>query len=1350
MFAHSLTIPCFMKKLHCLIIALLPIFVYCQEIYFEHLRVENGLSQPSVLSIYQDELGTMWFATRDGLNRYNGKEIEVFKPIYGDATSIPANNVRLVCGDQKGHLFVHSKYTASQYDLKTQKFSQIKEGGVQTLHYQDNTLWVCTYDSIFSYHTDDKSLNLFYAFDKFLGVNITSVLESSDKKLFVGTQGKGLYVVNANKKIDHILPDIHVVSFYEDIYGNVWVSTRWTGLIVLKDNKIIAHYTHQADNPKSISSDFVRSVCMDNLGNYWVATLEGLHKLNVKTNTFEQYRNLQSEFVGLGNSSIWSVIKDKHGTIWLGSYFGGVDYFNPESGFFSIYKADESDSQKLGFSVISRMVEDKYGNLWIGTEGGGLNYLDRKSRKFRHFRHNPLKNSISNNIVKSLLYDEENEILWIGTHLGGLNSYDIKRNIFNTYLFKPDSKGQNHEDGIRHILNYKDKIIVGSMRGVKLFDKKSHQFTRLIENDNDKMNQRQIINMMIDKDENLWFSIATDLYRYDLNKKQLYKMLKNFQLGNSISVIYQDLSGRIWLGTTGHGIGLFNFENDSIFFYNSNNSELMNDYINDIKEAKSGDILISTNLGLSRFNIDRKRFQNYNTNNGFPISTINENSLYITKDKEIFLGGTTGLISFYETNLNRKSKPTEINFVGLKVNNEKVLPGDKTKILKESFYYTDEIELNHNHSIITIDFATTGYTRSMNADIQYMLEGFDKKWTSSGFRNSVTYTNLNPGSYKLHMRINPNETEDGNSPVKTLSIIVNPPFYKTALAYIIYILLIVGLLLFILNFYISKLKFKTTLEFEKKEKQRMEDLNQSKLRFFTNISHEFRTPLTIITSQIEMILQTNDVKPSIYNKLLSIFKNTERMKKLINELIDFRKQEQGYLQIKASKQDLITYLYEIYLSFKDLAASRNIELTFSSKVSELEVWFDVIQLEKVFYNLLSNAFKYTPDKGCITISLDTNSEHVMIRISDNGTGIYEADLNKIFERFYQSDNTTNNSVKNVGSGIGLAVCKNIVDAHKGRISVASKENIGSTFSVELQLGEKHLTSDEKEDIPINKKLNTTKQSNLLIDKQFIQEVKNSQEKLTNELPLMLVVEDEEEVRKLLAELLSPFFKIVQAEDGKSGLDKVKEIQPDIVLSDVMLPCMTGIDMCYKIKTDLETCHIPVVLLTAQTAIEYTIKGLKTGADDYITKPFNIKVLISRCNNLVNNRKILQKKYANDLDLSPKMIATNAMEQEFIEKAHRIIEENLDNTQFDVNVFAQKMAVGRNMLFTKIKGMTGKTPNELIINVRLKKSVTLLKNRPDLSIAEISYEVGFSSPSYFIKCFRELYNHTPASFRKESH
>lgn len=1338
------------KVLYFILFTFCSVSLFSQAIYFEHLRVEHGLSQASALSIYQDEFATIWIATRDGLNRYNGKDIEILKPIPGDSTSLPSNSVRYVCGDKQGHLFVQSKSIVSLYDLKKQKFEVIKKGGAHNLFYCKNNLWICTSDSIFAYNVANKECNLFYSFNKQVDIQMNTILETSTGELYIGTQGKGIYRIKDNTA-ELIVADAHVTSFYEDIYNNVWVTTRWSGVYVIKDKKVITHYRHNSNNQTSISSDYVRAVCLDNLGYYWIATLNGLDRLNFNTGEFQHYNYSKDDEHSLSNSSIWSIMKDQHGTIWIGSYFGGVDYFNPKYEFFSVYTADKSVPDKLSFPVISCLTEDNKGNLWIGTEGGGLNYLDRKTKKFKSFKHNSDKNSISDNIIKSLIYDPKSELLWIGTHMGGLNSLNTKTKTFKTYLYNPNTYGANMEDGIRRILNYSDTIIVGTARGIKLFNKKNETFSLLIagENDTEKINQRNIMDMILDKDNCLWFASGTNLYKYHLKKKQLYKVIDNNTLSNSISVIHQNSSGEIWLGTAGSGICQFNPNNNSIRFFNTNNSNLLNDYINDIKESTPGVILVSTNIGLSRFDTKQHLFRNFNSNNGFPITVTNENSLYKTKDGEIFLGGTTGMVSFHDTDLLIERKPVHINFVGLRINGEKVYPGDQHNILDKSIYYTDKIVLNHQHSVITIDYATTGYIKSQKPNIQYKLEGFDNKWTTADLSQSITYTNLNPGTYKLITRIDPEWIGEEKLPAKSLSIIVNPPFYKTKIAYLLYILSASVLILTLFNFHVSKMKLKTSLEYEKREKLQIEELNQFKLRFFTNVSHEFRTPLTIINSQIDMILQMNNIKPTIYNKLLSILRNTERMNKLIAELIDYRKQEQGYLQIKATKQDLIPFLNEIYTSFQDLAIIRGIDFTFSHTTDELIMWFDVVQLEKVFYNLLSNAFKYTPNEGKIDFSVHAENESVTIKVTDNGSGIYSSDLNRIFDRFYQGNNTVNNSTKNIGSGIGLALCKNIIDAHKGNIFVNSKDSEGSEFSVRLLLGENHFNAEEKDYASVSLSANTNPVNKLLLDKEIIQAPKTTQKDLSLNLPVMLIIEDEDDIRMLLEEILSPFFSLRIASDGKSGFEKTKEIQPDIVLSDIMLPHMSGIEVCHQIKTNLETCHIPVVLLTAQTGVEFTIKGLKTGADDYMTKPFNTKVLISRCNNLVNNRRMLQKKYANDLDLSPSIIATNAMEQKFLEKVHQVIEANLDNTQFDSTDFAQQMAVGRSILFTKIKGMTGQTPNELITNIRLKKAIALLKDRPDLSISEISYKVGFSSPSYFIKRFHDFYNQTPAGFRKQS-
>ncbi len=1320
---------------------------FSQDIYFEHLRVEDGLSQSSALSLYQDEFGSMWIATRDGLNRYNGKDIEIFKPVKNDPSSIYSNNVRTVCGDRNGHLFLRSKFSVSVYDLKKEKFTTIKSSDVQTISYGIQDLWIATQDSIFSYNPETHELSFFYAFPPEEKIQISAIFQSSEKDVYIGTQGKGTYAIDRNKKIMNLINNIYVNSFFEDINKTIWITTRREGLFKLGKGSDIVNYTHKKDNPESISSNFIRTICMDNLGIYWIGTSAGLDRFDPRKGTFKHYEHSESNPKSISNSSIWSLLKDNQGTIWIGSYFGGVDFFNPEYGSYNYYNTDEANPSKLSSSIVSRMIEDKSGNLWIGTEGGGLNYLDRKTKTFKTYRYIPNKNSISNNIVKTLLYEENEDILWIGTHLGGINRLNLKTMHFDVYRNEPENPYSLREDGIRHLLPYGDSLIIATLRGLIVFDKNTKKFSNLLKGEDDKFNNRQIQDAMIDKNGRLWFSISEELYRYNLQTERLEQIFQDHQFGNSISVIYQDSFGRIWIGSTGSGIGLLSENNDYIYFYNTSGSGLLNDYINDIKESKSGYLLICTNQGFSRFDVENKKFYNYNSNNGFPFTATNEFGLYVTKDNEVFVGGVNGLVSFYETELVANDKPAGINFVNLWINNERIIPDDNSGILKYSLYYTDKIELNYNHAIISIDYAITSYTKFLKTDIQYKLEGFDKDWTDANYRNSITYTNLNPGKYTLLLKTKKNQNESGVVE-KKITIVVNPPFYKTVWAYLILMVIIIVIIGVLFNFYTSKMKLRTSLEFEKKEKQQIEELNQSKLRFFTNISHEFRTPLTIISGQLEMLLQMSDIKPSVYNKLVNVFRNTNRMKKLINELLDFRKQEQGYLNIKASKQDLISFLYEIFITFKDYAAFRNIRFSFNHKEENLDLWFDITQMEKVFYNLLSNAFKYTPNGGCIDLSVETHSYSVFVTVSDNGKGIAEIDINKIFDRFYQVDNIKDNLTKNVGSGIGLAVCKGIIELHKGKISVVSKENQGSKFIVELLMGEDHLSKEEKDYSPNKNKPLITIENEKLDDK-FIHDVKESQVEVSSQSSVMLIVEDDDDVRTMLEDLFTPFYKVIIAVDGDEGFQKTKENQPDIVLSDVMMPRVSGIDMCLKIKTDVETCHIPVVLLTAQTAIEYTVEGLKTGADDYVTKPFNVRVLVSRCNNLVNNRKMLQAKYTKDPDTSLHIISSNPLDQEIIDKIYAIIEENISNINFDVNVFAKEMGLGRSNLFSKIKGLTGQTPNELITSIRLKKSIYLLQHRPDLSVSEISYDVGFSSPSYYIKCFRECFNQTPAGFRKDS-
>lgn len=626
--------------------------------------------------------------------------------------------------------------------------------------------------------------------------------------------------------------------------------------------------------------------------------------------------------------------------------------------------------------------------------------------------------------------------------------------------------------------------------------------------------------------------------------------------------------------------------------------------------------------------------------------------------------------------------------------------------------------------------------------IYYKLEGFDKEWMSAGYRKGITYTNLNPGKYKL--MIKSSEEYSGREGIyKELGIVIKPPFYKSTWAYCLYVAILIIAIYIITTFYSSKLKLRASLAYEKKEKKQIEELNQSKLRFFTNISHEFRTPLTLIVSQLEMLMERNDIQPLVYGRLVGIHRNTLRMKRLITELLDFRKQEQGFEKFKYSKQNIYSFLDEIYLSFKEYARGKQINFEYFNKDCSLEVWFDVVQLEKVIYNLLSNAFKYTPLGGTVSLAVQEYENSVMILISDTGVGIAEENLNKIFDRFYQVDSLDNQK----GTGIGLALAKSIIEAHQGKICAQSREGKGTTFVVELPLGDNHISDSQKVKTPdIDSycisllKMDDEKMLEELTDDENLDRAEESSNKI-------LIVEDNEELRELLVRLFSKVYSVYEAQDGEEGFEKTKEVQPDIVLSDIMMPKMSGIEMCRMIKSNFETSHIPVILLTAQTAEEFTMQGLKMGADDYITKPFNVKHLFMRCNNLVNGRKLLQKKYAKQMDNNVDILATNGADQQFMEQCVTCVEQNIDNPEFDVNMFAQALNIGRTKLFLKLKGITGQTPNDFILNVRLKKAQMLLIQSDIKTISEIAYEVGFNSPSYFIKRFRELFGMTPAQFQK---
>lgn len=1341
------------QRLLILFLSLLSLSLQGQNITFHHLTTDDGLSQFSVNSLYTDENGQLWIGTREGLNQYNGVDINTYKLEKNNPNSLFCNHVLRIVGNQNGKIYLLCMEGVAEFDLVSQKFRTLLSDNINSIYYHDG-LYIGKKNEIYLYNEDTDNFNLYY---QIAGSNVEIFcLLRHDDQLWIGTTSQGVYRLNLKtKELDHPIQAGNITSIYEDSEGELWIGSWEHGLFHVQKNGQIDNFRNEPGNPHSISSNFVRACCEDNLGNIWIGTFNGLNRYNKGTKLFQNHTASNTPDAGLTHSSIWCIVKDQQGTLWLGTYFGGVNYFNPEYEIYTHYTY--SPVEKLGLSnpVIGRTIEDKDGNLWIGTEGGGLNYYNRRTHEFKWYRPQAGQNSISHNNVKALYYDSEKNVIWIGTHLGGLNRLDIRTGRFTHYRMTEGNPETLPSDIIRDIIPYQDKLIVATQNGVCLFDPVTGKCQQMFKDNKDGKKIKMVADILISKDGSLWIAATGEglfCYRFDTNTLTNYRhnpkdphSLSN----NNVNNIMQDSEGNLWLSTSGSGLDRYQPQTNNFENFDRARNGLSSDCIYNAQQSPvSGKILLSTNAGFTVFNQQDKSALNFNAENGFPFTAINENSLCVTRDGEIFLGGTQGMISFHEMEMNFTPKPYNIILSHLYVNGKEVLVNDPTGILSQSLDHTREITLHADQNMFSIEFATSNYVAANKDDIVYRLEGFSQDWTDTRNNHLLTYTNLNAGTY--HLTIKPvGKTTDICQPAR-LTIHILPPFYKTVWAYLLYAIVLGTLFWYLIRTYMARIKLQESLKYEQKHIQDVEALNQTKLRFFTNISHEFRTPLTLIVSHVETLMQYQHFTPHIYNKVLSIYKNSIQLRELITELLDFRKQEQGHMKIKVSQHNLVNFLYENYLLFLEYANSQQIAFNFVKESDTLEAWFDQKQMQKVVNNLLSNALKHTPAQGCITLSIRKENGNAIIEVKDSGTGIEAKEADKIFERFYQVDNQedTKDAAKS-GTGIGLALTKGIVELHHGSIRVESELGKGSNFIVTLPLDASRFSPSEIAPVqpeeqpvqPADMSL-TDNAANLL------------QAEIEEDIPLkrrvdakMLIVEDNDSIREMLAEIFKPFYAILTAPDGAQAWELLKQEMPDIVVSDVVMPNMSGTELCKRIKTDNNTCHIPVVLLTARTAVEQNIEGLRIGADDYITKPFNTNLLIVRCNNLVNSRILLQEKFSKQPQAAVQMLATNPIDKDILDRAMNIIEQHLDDTEFNVNSFAREMGMARTNLFAKLKAITGQTPNDFILTIRLKKGALMLRNNPELNVTEISERIGFSSSRYFAKCFKDVYNVSPLAYRR---
>ena len=1098
--------------------------VYGQNITFNHLTTDDGLSQFSVNSLYVDENGILWIGTREGLNRYNGDDIQTYKLQKNNPNSLFCNTVSRITGNHNGKIYLLCTEGVAEFNLATQKFTTLIQGNINSIYYNDG-LFIGKKNEIYRYNEETGNFDLYYQLPD-RNLEIVCIHINKDV-LWLGTTTNGVYCLNIDKKeLTHPIQKGNITSFYQDSESELWIGSWEEGLFRVKADGTIENFKYNAKDPHSLSSNFVRACCEDNLGNIWIGTFNGLNRYNKITGLFQNHTANDTQADGLTHSSIWCIVKDNQGTLWLGTYFGGVNYFNPEYEIYTRYSYSSNEKKGLSNPVVGRTIEDKDGNLWIGTEGGGLNYYNRRTREFKWYRPQEGRNSISHNNVKALYYDADKEIIWIGTHLGGLNKLDIRSGHFTHYRMEEGNPNTLPSDIIRDIIPYKSLLIIATQNGVCLFDPANGQCQQLFKDSKEGKSIKMVADVTFDSEGTLWIAATGEgvfSYRFDTCRLTNYRhdaTNPNSLSNNNVNNITQDSKGNLWFSTSGSGLDLYRPATNDFENFDKERNGLTSDCIYETQESpSSGKLLLITNEGFSIFNYKNKTFNNYSAENGFPLTAVNENALCVTCDGEIFLGGIQGMISFHEMELNFTPKPYKIILSRLIVNGREISVGDKTGILQHSLCHTGEITLNADQSMFSIEFATSNYIPANKDDIIYRLEGFSNEWTSTRGLHTITYTNLNAGTYTL--LIKPEGKDENLCPQAQLTIHVLPPYYKTTLAYFIYIIITGAVLWYLIRAYKSKIKLRESLKYEQKHIQDVEALNQSKLRFFTNISHEFRTPLTLIVAQVETLLQLQNFTPAIYNKILGIYKNSIQLRELITELLDFRKQEQGHMKIKVSPHNIVNFLYENYLLFLEYASAKQINFNFEKETDELEVWYDQKQMQKVINNLLSNAIKHTEKEDTITLSVKEERNNVIICVKDTGSGIDAKEIDKIFDRFYQIEPTGSTDAGKSGTGIGLALTKGIIELHHGSIRVESELGKGTSFIVTLRLGNEFFTEEQ-----INRNPDCVHQ--IEISKSEADAFLKTE--LEENAPIkripdakLLIVEDNESIREMLANIFKPFY-----------------------------------------------------------------------------------------------------------------------------------------------------------------------------------------------------------------------------------
>lgn len=1349
----------------------------------QFISINEQLTQNTVTSIIQDKHGFLWIGTRGGLNKYDGVNMVTYEYELDEPGGLRSGYIWTMLEDSKGTLWVGTfggglhQYDALNDSFKSYSFDKEKIGSIS-----DNAI-----TSIF----EDHQQNLW-----------VGTAQGGLNKLVKGTSEFIHY--KQNKDDPFSLSHNYVTGITEDKEGNLWIGT-WGGGLNLLDTKSsrFIHYTHHSKDKSSLSSNIIRSMISDNDGNLWLATQNGLNKVSYGINGRYNIERVKIDNVidgkefnialsvlkdsndklwvgfenggitvldknskpidhlthnpkrnyGLSSNSIWSLYEDRTGTIWIGTFNQGLLGIDPDQRKFTHHKQNPYNSNSLSHNSVSSFAEDSEKNIWIGTDGGGLNYWNPRTNEYKHYRSSSnLGSGVSSDAVLSLLIDHD-ENLWIGTWQEGINVLRKGSKRFENFSLGSEMNEENEKGNIFSIIEDKKKRIwIAAFRsGLFLFDTKTGKIEKFSKDPSDpsSISSNFVRSLQEDANGNIWIGTERSglnklvenggqitFERYEHNPKDITSISNNMIMSTLV-----DSKDRFWVGTSA-GLNLMDAETGEFKRFGKKDG-LSNEVIYGLLEDDSSNLWISTNKGLSKLNLIDLDIKNYDVSDGLQSSEFFKQSCYRRSNGELLFGGINGFNSFVPANVKVNTFSPAVYFKDFRISNKSVKPGQGSP-LKDNLMSTKNISLNYDQNDFSFEFALISFSQSKNNVYAYQLINYDKTWQEIGNRRNATYTNVPPGMYEFRVK---GTNSDGvwSDKIASVRINISPAWYNTYWAYSIYFITFIALFAWGIRTIVNRERLQTRLKVEHMELSKMQELDEMKSRFFANISHEFRSPLTLILGPLKSMYEDSS-NGNFKDQFALMIRSAESLLNQINELLDLSKIESGNMKLEASEQDIVKFIKPIAHSFSSLASKKYISYNVNLPNHPIDIFYEKDKLEKVVVNLLSNAFKYTPEFGKVNLSVAKEGKKVVITVQDSGLGIPSDELQYIFDRYYRVNNR--NIRTNKGTGIGLSLTKELVELHKGEIKLHSVENEGTTFKVYLSLGKEHLNSTDIVDKPVDYKFKkqegiefeTDKISN--VDQDPIDEF----DEQTDSLPVILIVEDNPDINGYIKQVLESNYRILQAYNGLEGLELALQHIPDLIISDIMMPELDGYGMCKKIKSDVKTSHIPVMILTAKASNESTIEGFEIGANYYITKPFSPKLMKLRVRNILKSRDQFKESLLTKgtLNIDPKNVKIASRDEGFLKKAIEIVEKNMSNSEFYVDDLGKELGLSRMQLYRKLKGLIGQSANEFVRSIRLKRAAQLIK-QDQLTISEITYEVGFNDLQYFRDCFKKQFGMNPSEY-----